>query len=188
MWPAHSQFSDKPRSCPFTLPPRLSPFCHHVFSRSLFFCPPSMPLIPVYACVISALMFPPKCCPPSLLFVALSSLQPPLSVTIRCWRVGLLDIHVWDYLEECDVCIWGGYRRGRWVNECLCGGWEGVHESSLPYQRHARLFCPNGNYTAHNCSDHNNKGKKIPYPPKNGWRGIKGKWRGLQLAGAFRLC
>lgn len=29
-------------------------------------------------------------------------------------------------------------------------GVHGVHEASLPYQRHARLFCPNGNYTAHN--------------------------------------
>lgn len=41
-----------------------------------------------------------------------------------------------------------------WLGMGLGGGGvkgvQGVHEASLPYQRHARLFCPNGNYTAHN--------------------------------------
>lgn len=53
------------------------------------------------------------------------------------------------------------------------GGVQGVHEASLTYQRHARLFCLNGNYTAHNW--HSELGSQ---QGKNGGKGrmdIKGE-------------
>lgn len=65
-------------------------------------------------------------------------------------------------------------------------GVHGVHEASLPYQRHARLFCPNGNYTAHNWRSvlgSQQEGKKMDGGMRR--RDIKGKlgwgynWLGL---------
>lgn len=81
---------------------------------------------------------------------------------------------------------------------CVCARWwglegvQGVHEASLPYQRHARLSVlmvitlPT---IGTHCLDHNNK-KKVKKKMDGGMtrRGIKGKRRGVQLAGAFRLC
>lgn len=88
-----------------------------------------------------------------------------------------------------------------WVCMCVCagrgGGWkgvQGVHEASLPYQRHARLSVlmvitlPTIGTL---CLDHNNKKKVKKRKKMDGEmtrRGIKGKRRGVQLAGAFRLC
>lgn len=76
-------------------------------------------------------------------------------------------------------------------------GVQGVHEASLPYQRHARLsvlmVITLPTIGAH-CSDHNKEEKKNSKKKMDGGmrrRGIKGKRRrrgGLQLAGAFRLC
>lgn len=49
-----------------------------------------------------------------------------------------------------------GVLTGEEVMERVCRRWlgvegvQGVHEASLSYQRHSRLLCPNGNYTAHN--------------------------------------
>lgn len=49
-------------------------------------------------------------------------------------------------------------------------GVQGVHEASLPYQRHARLFCPNGNYTAHNWRSLLGSQQQEKNCSKNGWR------------------
>lgn len=58
------------------------------------------------------------------------------------WVEGLDEREVTERVRVLYVCggsAWGG-------PEVV----EGVHEASLPYQRRARLFCPNGNYTVHN--------------------------------------
>lgn len=67
------------------------------------------------------------------------------------------------------------------------GGVQGIHEASLPYQRHARLSVlmvitlPT---IGTHCSDRNNK-KKM-----DGWmrrRGIKGKRRGVTIGWGFQV-
>lgn len=79
------------------------------------------------------------------------------------------------------MCVCQGGLQEREVMErvCVCVCWlemgglvgvQGVHEASLPYQRHARLsvlmVITLPTIGAH-CSDHNNKKKKNS---KNGWR------------------
>ena len=70
------------------------------------------------------------------------------------------------------------------------GGAQGVHEASLPYQRHARLFCPNGNYTAHNWHSllwitTRKKISKMDGGMRR--RDIKGKWRGGTIGLGFQV-
>lgn len=80
---------------------------------------------------------------------------------------------------------------------CAGKGWglesvQGVHEASLPYQRHARLsvlmVITLPAIGAH-CSDHNNKKKFQKIDGGMRRRGIKrGEEGEVHLAGAFRLC
>ncbi len=82
---------------------------------------------------------------------------------------------IWKCVCVC-VCVGGTGEGGDGAGVCVCAGWgwglegvQGVHEASLPYQRHSRLsvlmVIALPTIGAHS-SDHNNK-KKIS---KNGWR------------------
>lgn len=75
------------------------------------------------------------------------------------------------FMAEISWNVCGGAGAGGAMGRvCLCWlgveGVQGVHEASLSYQRHSRLLCPNGNYTAHNW--HSLFGSQ--QGEKNGWR------------------
>lgn len=72
-------------------------------------------------------------------------------------------------------------------------GVHGVHEASLPYQRHARLFCPNGNYTAHNwrsllgSQQEGGKKRKKKKRMEGGGGILKGSWGGGTIGLGFQV-